>query len=430
MSLKKPIRLIMSLKSKLNSYKTLIESIFSLSILKSLNILLPLVTLPYLLRVVGAANYGVYSFIFVLIQYLLLITSYGFNYSATKQISLNRNNQGVVNKVFNSVFACRFILLLLGLIIFFLLSPILLRSKDEKSMFIMGLGIVIGDILNPVWLFQGTEKMRYMTIVNLFSKLVFTILIFVFIREASDYLEIILFNSLGSILSGVLSIFIARHQFKIHFQLPTWEEIKIQFREGFTLFCSTIGINLYDNSNIFILKFFVDDSLIGIYSAAEKIIKGLKLLGSPISQALFPHLGNNFKNKTNKESLLQLFKAGLLFSIFLLIISLGTFIFADLLIRIFGGTQYIEGIKIIRIMCITILLGGLNSLLGFSGLVNLNRQKDFMIGVFISGIFCIIFQIIFIPVGGIIIAAWASVLSEVILLTVILVSLYKINKRQ
>jgi PST family polysaccharide transporter len=411
----------------LKNHQSLVESFFSLSILNGLNILLPLISLPYILRIVGAANYGAYSYVYVLVQYLLLITSYGFNYSATKQISQNRDNPEKVNNVYNSIIACRFMLLGISIVFFWLLSSLLLKTEVDKLMFLMGVGMVIGDILNPAWLFQGMEKMRYMTIVNIISKCVFTILIFVFIRRASDYMYIILFNSCGFLLSGLSSTFIAKKQFKIHFSFPNRKDIKYQFKEGLELFGSTIGINFYSNVNIFILKFFVNDSVLGIYSAAEKIIIGLKLLSSPISQSLFPHMGYKFMNQSPKDSLQQLKRAAKPFALILLVLSVLTFAFSEILIKLLGGKEYVEGNILIRIMSSTILLGGLNSLLGFSGLVNLNHQKDFLRGVFLAGITCITFLLIFVPQGGVQIAAWASVLSEAILFGVILFSFYNIN---
>lgn len=411
----------------LKNHQSIVESFFSLSILNGLNILLPLISLPYILRIVGAANYGAYSYVYILVQYMLLITSYGFNYSATKQISQNRDNQEKLNNIYNSIITCRFMLLGISIVLFWLLSPLLLKTEVDKIMFLMGIGMVIGDILNPSWLFQGMETMRYMTVVNIISKFIFTILIFVFIRRASDYIYIIAFNSCGFLLSGLSSTFIAKKQFKIHFSVPNRNDIKFQFKEGIELFVSTIGITFYANINVFILKFFVNDTILGIYSAAEKIIIGLKLLSSPISQSLFPHMGYIFMNQSPKNSLQQLKRVTKPFTLLLLILSALTFAFSEILIKLLGGKEYVEGNILIRIMSSTILLGGLNSLLGFSGLVNLNHQKDFLKGVFLAGITCIMFLLIFLPHGGVQIAAWASVLSESILLCVILSSFYKIN---
>ncbi len=220
---------------KIRNKSSLLESFFSLSILNGLNVLLPLLTLPYILRVVGAANYGIYSYVYVIVQYLLILNTYGFDYSATKQIAQNRDNRTEINKIYNTVIACRLLLLLGGVILFAVLSPFLLGTHTKYLMFIMGMGIVLGDTFNPVWLFQGMEKMRYLTIVNFISKIVFTVLIFVLIREKDDFVFIILLNSCGFILSGIISTIIARKQFHIHFVKPKWIDMKSQYKEGLSI---------------------------------------------------------------------------------------------------------------------------------------------------------------------------------------------------
>jgi PST family polysaccharide transporter len=418
----------MNIKDKVKKNKVLIENILSLSMLNALNILLPLISLPYILRVVGTSNYGKYSYVYVLTQYLLLITMYGFNYSATKQISQNRDSVEEVSKIYNSITACRLLLFIIGVLAVFSLQSLILASDNEKYMFLLGIGMVLGDIFTPVWLFQGLEKMRFMTIVNFVSKSIFTLLIFFAIRHSEDYVYIMVLNSCGYIIAGLLSTIIAKRKFKIHFFVPNLKDVKFQFEEGFALFGSAVGINLYTNASVFILKFFVNDSLVGIYSAAEKTIRGLKLLSSPISQAFFPHLGYRFKSQPVKESLKQLRDISKPFTLILVTLSIITFLFSNTLMKIVGGKEFMEGGLLIQIMSSTVVLGGLNSLLGVSGLVNLNRQKDFLLGVFVAGITCVGFLLIFIPFGGIKAAAWATVVSEIVLLTVIFSSFYKLNR--
>jgi len=142
-----------------------------------LNVILPLLTLPYILRVVGPANYGIYAFISVIIQYCILINTYGFNFSATKQVSQFRDDTTKLCRIYSTVIICRLILAIISFLVLFSLSFLFISSRTEFVMLIWGIGIVIGDIFVPVWLFQGVEKMRYLTIVNATAKIVFTILI-------------------------------------------------------------------------------------------------------------------------------------------------------------------------------------------------------------------------------------------------------------
>lgn len=409
--------------------KALLESFFSLSILNGLNVILPLITLPYILRVVGAANYGVYSYVYVIVQYLLILNTYGFDYSATKQIAQNRHNVDEVNKIYNTVIACRVLLLLGGVVLFGILSPFLLGTHTKYVMFLMGLGIVIGDTFNPVWLFQGMEKMRFLTIVNFISKSIFTILIFLLIREEDDFILIILLNSSGFLLAGLISTIIARKQFNIHFVRPKWSDMKIQYKEGLSIFGSTVGINLYRNANIFILNFFVSEAAVGVYAAAEKVIKGLQMITVPIAQALYPHLGYKFKTQPLGQNLSTLWRVSKVYGSILVLELIVTYFSASWLVEVICGAGFNDAVQIVKIMSFVILFGGLNYVFGMVGLVNLNRQKDFFLAVMISGAVSVMFLLSTISFLDIKSAALALVISEVVLFILIMISIKKLQNK-
>ena len=131
----------------------LLESVLSLSILNVLNMVLPLVTLPYMIKVIGMENYGIYSIVYALIQYMLLLSSYGFNLSVTRQIAQNRDNHDVVNGIVNATLGAKIILMVIAFVIFISVA-ILLFSWTHVFMFILGLGVVMGDAMNLYGFFK------------------------------------------------------------------------------------------------------------------------------------------------------------------------------------------------------------------------------------------------------------------------------------
>lgn len=419
----------MNIQKRVSQHKSFIESFFSLSILNGLNVLLPLITLPYMLRIIGPEKYGMYLYVYAIIQYVLLITAYGFNYSATKQIVFFKEQPNKIIEIYNSVIACRLLLFLAGIVLLLVLSPLLFNSNIEIIMMLMGLGIILGDIFVPTWLFQGMEKMRYLTIVNASAKILFTILIFTIIKKPEDFVFIILLNSCGFLLSGVLSTIIAIKSFHLRLSIPTWTSIKFQIKDGWALFCSTIGINLYRESNIIILKFFVSDAAVGIYGAAEKVIKGLQLVTTPIAQALFPHLGNSFKKLSLSSCLLQLKKVSLFFSGILLLLTIIAFFAAKPLVYLLCGEDFFDAVFLVKIMCPIIFFGSMNYLLGVVGLVNLNQQKKFVLFVLLSGFISIIFLLSTVSLFGVVSASIAMLLSEILLFACCSFSLLKMYNK-
>lgn len=410
--------------------RVLIENFFSLSVLNGLNVLLPLVTLPYILHVVGKANYGAYSYVYAVIQYVILFSTYGFNFSATKQISQCRDDNDVVSRIYNAVIACKgFIAVVLSVL---LMLSYRLVFKDEAGllMFIYGIGMVIGDIFTPVWLFQGMEKMKYMTIVNASSKILFTILIFVVVRSHDDFSLIILLNSCGYLLAGLLSIVLVYSQFGLRFHRSSFRDILAQFKDGSAVFGSTFGMNLYRNANVIILKQFVPDSVVGLYSAAEKVVKGFQSLLSPAAQALFPHLSLRFKGQTAAQNVRLLRKISLPFTAVVAAVAAGLYIFAPFVSDILCGKEFIECVPLIRIMTLVVLFGEINYLVGIVGLINMDGQVYFFRSVLVTGFFSVLFMLLLAPVYGATAAAWAMSFSEILLFFLCLFCIYHISKRK
>ena len=409
--------------------KKVVENFFSLSILNALNVVLPLLTLPYILHVVGKANYGAYSYVYAIVQYVILFSTYGFNFSATKQISQSRDDVVAVTRIYNAVTACKGLIALVLSIGLLLMSRWVFRDSVGAWMFIYGLGMVVGDVFTPVWLFQGMEKMKFMTIVNASSKILFTILIFLLVRVSDDYQLLIFLNSCGYLLAGGLSLILVRRQFHLRLHLSTWKDICIQLKEGSAVFGSTFGMNLYRNANIIILKQFVADDVVGVYSAAEKVVKGFQSLISPAAQALFPHLSLRFKGQPVNEQMRLLRKVSLPFTAVVVAITIGVYLFAPLISDILCGKEFVACVPLIRIMTLVILFGEVNYLVGIVGLINMDGQRYFFQSVIVTGIFSVVFMLLMTPVWGGKAAAWAMSLSEMLLFLLCVFSIYRINKR-
>lgn len=401
-----------------------------LSALNALNILLPLITLPYILRTVGQANYGIYSYVYTVLQYIIIIATYGFNFSATKQISQCRDDVSKVNSIYNAVIICKFLIAFVLSALVMLLSRFILKDDVAPLMFLLGLGMVLGDVITPVWLFQGMERMKYMTIVNASSKILFTILVFVVIRSGEDFFLLILLNSAGYILAGVLSIILSARQFKMKLGFVSIHDIAFQLKEGSAVFGSTFGMFLYRNANVLILKQMVPNEIVGIYSAAEKVIKGFQSIVTPAAQALFPHLSQRFKDKTDAENMSMLKKISVPFAAALAVLSGAVFVFAPFISDLLCGADFRDCVPLIRIMTFVIFFGEINYLIGILGLINLNRQKQFFYCVLITGVFSVLFILVFAARYGATAAAISMSLSEFLLTLLCLFCLIRIARKR
>ncbi|MBC7101454.1 MAG: oligosaccharide flippase family protein, partial [Methanobacteriales archaeon] len=200
------LKLILSNKD----YRRILDNLMSLTGIQLVQYLLPLVTFPYLTRVLGPANFGRVAFAVAFIGYFQILTDYGFNLSATREISINRDDLSQVSKIYSSVMVTKTILMFLTFILMLVIISSFERFRGDPLLYIFTFGLVVGSVLFPVWFFQGIERMRYISILRILSSLIYTALIFIIVRGPKDYLYVPLVNSIGFIVVGVYSQHIVR----------------------------------------------------------------------------------------------------------------------------------------------------------------------------------------------------------------------------
>ncbi|MCD6429443.1 flippase [bacterium] len=385
-------------KNFLNSptKKRLIGNFLSLSALQAVNYLLPLITLPYLVRILGPEKFGLIAFAQSFIQYFNILTDYGFNLSATREISIYRDNKEKISEIFSSVMITKFGLMMISFLILSFLVFTIPKFKNDWLVYIFTFGMVIGQILFPVWFFQGMERMRYITILNIIAKGIFTICIFIFIRKMADYLYVPLINSMGFLVAGGLSLRIVSKDFGIKFMLPSFEAIKYQLKEGWHIFISTVAISLYTTSNTFILGLFTNNTIVGYYAAAEKIIKAVQGLLSPISQTVYPHI-SKLASESKERALNFIRKLVKLVGAGTFILSLLLFILAAPVVNIVLGEQYQSSIIVLQILAFLPFIIGLSNIFGIQTMLTFNLKRAFSKILISAGLLNITLALILAP---------------------------------
>lgn len=319
------------------------------------NFLLPLLTVPYLIRVLGIELYGLLAFATALITYFLIISDYGFNLTATREISVHRDNKEKVIEIFSSVMIIKLALMFLGLIVLTLIIFSFEKFTSDALIYYLTFGMVVGQVLFPTWFFQGMEKMKYIAILNLIAKLLFVIFIFIFVNSKEDVLLVPLFHSLGFVLVGIVSLFYVYKEFGVSLKLQKMSKILFYLKDGWHIFLSRIAVVLYSTSNVFILGLFTNNTIVGYFAIAEKVITAISSLGRIVNQVLFPHLSKVWVQ--NQEVYHKKFKKHLLY------ITLGMggtglilFLMAPYIIYMLSNEYITESIELLQIMVFVIVL--------------------------------------------------------------------------
>ncbi len=302
-----------------STIKRLGDNFASLAVLQGINYLVPLIIFPYLVRVLGIDGFGLYSFIFYVVWIGVVISDYGFDLTATKAISLNTKNSTKIDEIFSSVLIIKMFLSLLFLLFLTILILTFDKFSKDYELYYLAFAFVIGQALFPVWFYQGIEKMRYITILNAISKIIFTLLIFVFVKSIDDLYLVFIFNALGSIVAGSLALYIAITKFNVTFKLQKLSTLIYYLKDGWYVFTSRVAVELYTSANIIILGFFVSNTVLGYFSIVEKIIRALGSILEPLTRATYPYL-----NKLFIESKESFYKRNQQLSIIIFVIMLPT----------------------------------------------------------------------------------------------------------
>jgi len=369
-------------KSILNN-KSLVENFSYLSLLQAFNLVLPLLSYPYLIRVLGTTIYGKIIFAQAIIGYLTLLVGFGFSITATKEISIHRKNKKKISEIVSSVLVIKVLLLFFSFFFFLPFFFFFNQVSENKILYIMTLWLCIYEIFFPVFYFQGIEKMKYISIITLIVRCLFVALIFVFIRNESDYLYVPLLNLSGTILAGLASMYIIFYKHKIRFYFPELKVLKYYFKESIPVFLSNISIQIYVSTNKVLIGSFLGMTEVSYYDLGEKILNILRIPQGIISQSVFPKISLekniSFIKKTFNYSL------AFNFVLFLLLV-----VFSDAIIKILGGQEMLPAKGVVILLGLTLPIVAISNVFGTLVMIPFGMNKLFSKIIMFSGVIFII----------------------------------------
>lgn len=341
--------------------KVVLKNFASLSVLQAITYILPVFVLPYLFRAIGPEKFGLISFAQAFVQYFMILTDYGFSISATKQISLCQDDSSKVAKIFSSVMIAKIglaaiSLALLGSIVFF--SP---KFRSDWAVYVLSFGAVLGNTIFPVWLFQGTEKMKHIADLNIVSGILLALLIFIFVKTPQDYLLVPLINSLVCLVTGMWSLYIVFKKLGVSFKFPGYTNIRQQLKAGWDIFISVVAINAYTTTRIFAVGLLTNNTITGFYSIAERIAGLCQTFPlTSFSQALFPRLSKIYtRSKLRAFKFMERIQQ---ITVNISLICLPTiFVFAHVIVKLICGGDYPETVLSLRLLLIAVLFVGANA---------------------------------------------------------------------
>ena len=392
----------------------LLGNIFWLFSLQGLNYLIPLAVLPFLVRVLGIERYGLLAFAQSLAQYFVIFTDYGFNLSATKQIARARFDRERVSSLFWCVIILKLALMFLSAIVLAALLIAVPRFHSEVSLYAAAFMAVIGTVLFPIWLFQGMEEMKYISMVSGGAKLLSAVALFIFVRDSSDYVLALAILSGGMLLAGIVGLVVAITKFGIIIRMPAKAEMMDTLRDGWHLFVSTAATTFYTNSNVFLVGIFAGNVQAGYFSAAEKIVRGMQGLLGPVTQAIYPHV-NSLAGSSRELALAFLRKSFIWIGVFSFVPSFLLFLFAQPVSRLILGSTTGDVSEIFRWMAMLPFVVAISNVLGIQTMIPFGLERQLSRIYLFAGVGSLAFSILLIRHYGALGAAISVLTVELVI---------------
>jgi PST family polysaccharide transporter len=398
------------------------RNIISLGFIQIVNFVFPLITVPYVSRVIGPEGYGAIGYATAFVSYFSLLINYGFELTGTRRISQDGTK---LNTIVSEIFYSRLILFSFASIIFFVLAFI--SKAVEKEFFITTILFIgsFSNVLSPQYIYQGNQDLTIYSKLNFIKGLLNVLFVLLLIKNKSDYVILPILTVCFSFSINLILFLNAKRKYNIRLILiPFKRPFELLFEER-TVFFSSLFISLYTTANVLIMGQFVSPKELGFYTACQSLLLIVSsVISYPISVSMYPYIGSSFASSFEKglESVRRILPV--IFYILLICCSF-LFLLAPILIDIIFGTEYFPAKNILRILSFAPLLIAVSNVYGIQVMLNLNKDKMFF-NVTISGSIIGIFLGIFLSsTFGAIGAAFNSLIVEFIIVLAMHISLSK-----
>lgn len=404
-----------------------IQNFLFLAIIQSSNVLISIITMPLLIQSIGVDQFGLVNLSLAVIVMLNILVGFGYNLSAPRQVAINQKDKTALSHVVSNVFSAKIVLASLAAFIILLAVFGFDLFREYQMILVFSILMLFSEATLPLWFFQGMEKMKLISIANIFSKLLFLMGIVLFIHspEQSKWVNFMMgFFGLGV---NLFLLFYIHTYLEIRVYRPEFSTIRKSLKENALLFFSNLASHISINGGLIILSFFSVAQTLGMYSLAERVVMVLRMFPALVIQAIFPNAAKLYKKNPADfyKFLRYVYFRVLAFGAF---ISAMTYLMAPWIIKVLSRTELTESVTYLQILSLVPFLACLNIanvvMMLTADLKNLLFKASWMMCLYMIVVAAILTSMM----GGIGICI-AIVSTEIIVYLICLVLLYKNNKK-
>ncbi|MBS7538489.1 flippase [Ancylobacter lacus] len=338
------------------------------------NYLIPLVTFPYLARVLGVEGFGLVGLATSIMAYALLVTDWGFALTATQAVARHKDDKAAISRIIWSTVAAKFLLAVVCAIC--VAGVAIFGAADLRPVILMALVILFANVFNIDWALRGVGDLGSFASISIVGRVAAIPPLFVLVRDAGDANMAVLTTGIGGVVIAVLSQWRALRLGLIGRPSTSFGAIAEALKDGAHVFGATTVISLYTNTITVVLGMWGGPGEVGLYSAADRIKRPVYSLLSPIGLVFFPRMST--LTTTDEGAAAQMARRLLLFqggTSFALALALT--LFAPLVVRILLGAQFESVVPVLRILGWTVFMVGLSNVLGLMIMLPFGMKKAF-----------------------------------------------------
>ena len=362
-----------------------------------LTIILPLITTPYVSRVLGAFNVGIYGYALSISAYFVLFGTLGTILYGQREIAYVQNDKEKYSKAFWEIFILRTITMLISLIVF--LIVFVNKNNDYYTYYLILSLEIIGNLFNISWLFQGLESFKQIVVRNLFVKTISIICIFVFVNKPSDLWIYFLIYGISVILgNGIMWLYLPKILVKVKLKsLNVFKHLKPTIQ----LFIPQVAMEVYTVLDRTMLgRMITDKTEVGYYTQSQKIIKTLLIVVTALGTVMLPRIASKFSEKDTIAIKVYIRKSFQLLFLIAFPIMLGIVGITNEFVPLFFGEGYDKCVLLMNMLCPVILFIGMSNVIGMQYLLPTKQQTKFTTSVTIGAIINFIINLLLIPKFG------------------------------
>lgn len=382
------------------------------TIKSAFSIIYPLVTFPYVSRVLMAENIGKINFGSSIVSYFSLLASLGITTYAVRECSTVKTDRKKLEKTASEIYSINILSTLLSYVVLVILLLVAQPLNNYRELICIQSTAILFATIGADWINTTMEDFRYISIRTVGMQILSIVLMFIFVRNADDYIKYAIISVLASSGANVINIFYRKKYVRLHFVFKM--NVRCHLKSIILLFSLMIAQIIYTSSDKTIIGLCRGDIEVGLYSTSVSIYNIVNTMVASIAWVVMPQLSSAFAKKDYKEVNDKLKYA----LNFILVLGLPCFagieVISDQLIVTIAGESFVEAATSLRILGFALLCSFIGGWVGNMIMIPSGKEKICLISSIISAIVNIVLNLIFIPFWGLNIAAVTTVIAELI----------------